>query len=140
MSDEDPFADVRGDLGGVLGIMEGMGVSDQYSARDRVVDEGVAFQMRCDNCGQPNVVTVNWSEFIYGANRLIPPGWVHDPRHGALHPNKGCASCRALLLILFKPDECARHLKGGIMANKITPDQVQQANNNLRQQALTHRR
>jgi hypothetical protein len=138
MSEEDPFADVRGDIRGNLGIMEGLGASDHYAARERVTGAGVAYMIHCDNCGQPAEVEVTWNEFIYGMNRLLPPNWRHEAKFGGFHPNMGCRTCGALLLMILKPDECARQLKAGTMANKVTEEQVRSANQQLRQQLLAH--
>lgn len=129
----DDFSDIRGVLAG-FGCLGGMGADAHHTAQQRRAEDGtgMTFTVPCDNCGQPNEITVNWDELIYGAARQVPPGWKYEPRFGAIHPNVGCRSCRGLLLITLFPDECARHLKAGEAEGKVTGAYIQNAVNTLK--------
>lgn len=137
MSD-DPFADVRGFISGQgYGALGGAGAESHHSVKVSRDPEkkGMNYQSDCDNCGQTNVVTVMWDEFIYGAAGLVPPNWVYDRAHGGIHPNVGCRRCKGLMLLLFSPDECGRQLKSGVAAQHIDERYVVQASQAVRQRA-----
>lgn len=126
------FADVdMGSLG--FGALGGAGAEQHYQARAELDPnrQGVWYGVACDNCGQPNKVLIEWGEFIYGANRVVPPGWAHEQRIGAMHPNAACKQCRALILLAITPDECQRQLKAGVMASQISEQQIGQLSQQL---------
>jgi hypothetical protein len=128
------FADV--DLGQFgFGALGGAGADEHHQAHSRLDSsgQGVWYTVHCDNCGQSNGILVSWNEFVYGANRLVPPGWQHEPAVGGMHPNVGCQQCRAVLLVTFTPDECQRQIKAGIMANQIQEGQVAAMSQQLQQ-------
>lgn len=130
------FADVDLSQFG-FGALGGAGAEEHHQARSRLDPRGggVWYQVPCDNCGHPNGILVSWNEFVYGANRLIPPNWAHEPSVGAMHPNVGCTQCRAVLLVTFTPDECQRQLKAGVMANQVNEAQVSAMSQQLAQRA-----
>lgn len=136
MSEED-FRDVRGSLGG-HGCLGGAGAEEHYKARASVKDDGIGYTVHCDNCGQPNIVTPSWDELIYVANKQIPPHWKYEPAHVAVHPNVGCQMCRAVLLLLIKPDEASRQLKAGEHAGKVGRAYIVQASQRIAQRATAY--
>lgn len=140
MSEEDHFADVRGQLQGNMGCLAGEGVDAHYSAPEKLTDSGVGYQVGCDNCGHRHFIVVTWDEFIYGLNRMIPPKWGFSQQVGAFHPNTGCRQCQAMIPLFIRPDECSRQIKAGVMANKLTQEYLGKASQALRQRAAQHRR
>lgn len=120
-----------------FGALGGQGADEHHQAKARLDNQrqGVWYTVNCDNCGQPNGILVSWDEFVYGANRLVPPGWVHEPAIGGMHPNVGCNQCRAILLVAITPDECQRQIKAGVMANHIQEQQVAAMSQTLAQRA-----
>lgn len=141
---EDPFHDVRNQLGGGLGggCLGGAGLEEHYRATSKIAAsrEGMDFQVACDNCGQPNKVTISWDELIYGVMGIQHPAWRYDSRHRALYPNVGCGSCRGLIMLTFTPDECDRHLRAGINGGCVTLQYVQRGRQALAQQAAQQAR
>lgn len=116
-----------------FGALGGAGAEEHYQARATLDPNGVWYQAPCDNCGQPNGILINWNEFVYSANRLLPPGW--QPHAGGMHPNVGCQQCRALMLLTITPDEAQRQLKAGVMANFVQEAQVAAMSQQLAQRS-----
>ncbi len=114
------FDDI-GNLGGNFGVFDGLGAADHHQVREtRLPDNsGTRYQCRCDNCGQPTGVDVNWDEFIYLSAGGVPPGWAYDAARGASHPNAACRACGGFILMTFTPDEAGRQLKGGMMSGAV---------------------
>lgn len=137
MSD-DPFADVRGSLSTAgFGALGGAGAELHHSVKvARASDKsGMNYQCDCDNCGQTNVLTVSWDEFIIGSQGLVPAHWVYEQAHGGIRPNVGCRRCKSVLMLIFRPDECGRQVKAGVMARDIDEGYVARAIQNVRARA-----
>jgi hypothetical protein len=130
---QDHFADMRGFLNSQgFGALGGDGAEAHHGFKSSVTPEGVQFQVACDNCGIPNGITPTWSELVYGMCGMEAPGWKFSQRYGGFHPNAGCRSCNALIMLIFTPQECARHLKAGEAARYVTAQQVGQLAQRLR--------
>ena len=131
---EDPFSDMRQNLGG-FGALGGEGAEAHYTCKvtNDPGKKGRVFQVDCDNCGQPNQVMLNWDEFIFAMSGAVPPGWLYSRAHRALHPNVGCASCNGLMMIVFTPDECKRHLDAGVAQKAVSPQYIQQGVQRVKQ-------
>lgn len=125
------FADVRHEIAG-FGSLDGPGATRHHSAQQEIRDEGVKYDVQCDNCGATNGVIVSWGEFIYGAEGQVPPGWAPMPQLGRFHPNVGCWNCRYVLAVTFTPDDCQRQVKSGLMGGKMQPQQVAQMQQQIR--------
>lgn len=134
------FADAADDIRG-FGALGGAGAEGHYTVKTNMNPDGsgMVFRLQCDNCGQPNEVLVDWGEFVFGMNGACPPNWrAHEM--GGFHPNAGCRTCQYILLFLVTPDECARHIKSGIMAGRVSQQDVQQLSQQIAQQRAAHRR
>jgi hypothetical protein len=107
------------------GSLGGEGVDHHNAVKTGVVNEGVANKLRCDRCGKGLQVTTPWSELIFMAHGVLPPNgaWKHDGYHGCFVPNATCP-CGDPIRLGITPDECGRHIKAGIAANKIRSQDV----------------
>lgn len=143
MSSDNDFADMRGspEMNG-FGSLESPGAARHYRAEMGHAPDGsgVTATVHCDNCGLPNMVTVGWDELTAGANGALPPGWVYNQRHAAMQPNVGCRQCQKPLMALFTPDECVRHLKGGVASGKLSAEQLQAMSAQVQQRLGAMRR
>ncbi len=128
---EDDFADVREMVNGLgAGILAGEGVEDHNKVRSKLAQDGSGFDyfLRCDHCGRKVAVTVPWGELIIMSQGALPGNnhWRHDGRNGCFAPSLPCSNCGDPLRLGLTPDECARNIKSGIAAQKITPQAIQQ--------------
>lgn len=126
MNDDD-FADVRGDIDKLgFGALGGAGAEHHDSVKTGLSKDGSGIdnQIRCEKCGKTLVVTTPWPELIFMSYARLPVNnsWVYHRGH--FMPNATCA-CGEPLRLAVTPDECQRHLKSGIAAQKIRPDQIQ---------------
>lgn len=139
MSD-DHFADVRGHLSG-YGVLGGDGADEVDSVKTLPLSkEGPRYQVRCQHCGQPNIITVSWDELVYVSANQQPQGWVYEPTRGAVRPNVGCGMCHVVLMVLFTPDECAKNLHAGEAAGYIQPGAAHAARQKILGAAQQYRR
>jgi hypothetical protein len=115
------FEDV--DLDGMgYGGLGGAAVEDHNRVRARPTREGVKLQLACDNCGAPNIMTIEWPEAIVISAGALPPGWKYD--QGYIRPEVGCAQCRRLVSPGVTPDEAKRWVTAGINAKFIDAGQA----------------
>ncbi len=132
MSDRDHFSDVRGQGG--YGILGGEGVEEFGSVQTQpLTKEGVAYRVRCHNCGQPNMLEVSWQEMLYVRFGALPPGWVYEPSRGAMRPNVGCRLCQVVIMMLLTPDDGIKSVHAGEAAGHIPQGAVQNFRNQLAQ-------
>jgi hypothetical protein len=149
MAGEDYFADVRGskEVRG-HGVLDGDAIHEQNSASVTMSKDntGMDYSCSCQDCGRPHHIQVTWLEFLYGSMRRIPfdpyskRPWVYEQTYGGFHPNVGCTGCGRAIMLIITPDECERHIKSGLAAGVITPDQVNQVRSQLAAQANAYKR
>ena len=89
--------------------------------KTKVVGDGLQNTLKCDKCGHGLQVTTPWSELIYMSMRRLPTNnsWLHDPHSGCFVPNTRCPRCGDPVRLGLTPDECARHIKSGVLGGKI---------------------
>ena len=118
MSDYDDDA-----VGGVLG---GEGASTHDRVTNKVAHEGVVFTVQCAGCGKVMDMMAPWPEIAVMAAGAAPPNnsWLYNQHQGCFVPNLACR-CRSNVRVGITPDECTRHLRSGIAAGKISPQQIQ---------------
>jgi hypothetical protein len=122
------FSDVP-ELGGEddqFGSLAGGGTSNHFGTQTSNAREGMQYKVHCDNCGTPNLITVNWQELIIVGSGMVPPGWKYE--NGRLFPNLGCANgnCGFICTVNITPDEASRHVNAAIQAQVINSDFVHQ--------------
>lgn len=142
----DDFSDIDLSQFGA-GALGGVGADDHYATRSSYQPHCARFEISCDTCGQRQYIEVSWDELIFVSQGQPPPGtpqspaWAYSARHGALHPNMPCCQCgRRDTLVMLTPDEAQRHLRAGQQAGHVPPQYVQNAVQQLRQQAAQYRR
>jgi hypothetical protein len=116
------FADVDIDKLGYGGL-SGIGAAEHGQASARPVQDGVKVALNCDNCGAPNVLTIEWPEAVIISTGHLPRGW--KIQSGYIRPDLGCANCNRLVTPGVTPDEAHRWVKAGIAARFISPQQAQ---------------
>jgi hypothetical protein len=146
---EDYFADVRGskDVRG-HGVLDGDAIHEQSTATVAMSPDhkGMTYACACQDCGRPHHIHVTWMEFLYGGMKQIPVDpytrrpWIYEANYGGFHPNVGCTGCGKAIMLIVTPDECDRHVKAGLSAGVITPDQVNQVRGQLAAQANAYKR
>jgi hypothetical protein len=127
-NNDDDFADIRNDVEGMgFGSLSGLGADNHDSVKTKIAKDGSGFdnQIRCEGCGKTLVVTIPWSELIIMGHGVLPPNnsFIYNPKRACFMPSNTCV-CGAPIRLGVTPDECARHLKAGVAARKITPQQI----------------
>lgn len=114
-----------------FGVFSGDGTSNHFSVQSSNAQEGVQYKVHCDNCGTPNVITVDWRELIILGSSRLPQGWRYEG--GRMYPNVGCANgnCNYICAMQITPDEAARHVHAAVQAQVITGEQVAQVRHQL---------
>jgi hypothetical protein len=115
------------------GGLGGAGAEAHQKTTARPSQEGVKIALSCDNCGAPNVMTIEWPEAIVIATGNLPPGWKVES--GYIRPDLGCASCKRLVTPGVTPDEAKRWVTAGINAHFVSQQQA----NAIAQQAARGR-
>jgi hypothetical protein len=105
------------------GGLSGAGAESHDKATARPTAEGVKISLSCDNCGSPNILTIEWPEVIVISTGHLPHGWRVD--QGYVRPEVGCANCRRLVTPGVTPDEAQRWVRAGISAQFVNPQQAQ---------------
>lgn len=123
MSNSDDFADVRGDIDKLgFGALGGAGAEHHDAVKTGLSKDGTGIdnQIRCERCGKTLIVATPWPELIYMSYGKLPANqsWVYH--HGHFMPNAACV-CGEPLRLAVTPDECQRHIKSGVAAQRITP-------------------
>ena len=116
------FSDVDVNQFGYGGL-GGAGAEGHDRATAKPTAEGVKVALNCDNCGSPNILTIEWPEAIIISAGRLPPNWKVD--QGYIRPEVGCANCRRLVTPGVTPDEAQRWVKAGINARFVDPKQAQ---------------
>lgn len=116
------FEDVDIDRYG-FGGLGGAAAEDHSKAKAKPSKEGVKIALDCDNCGAPNIVTVEWPEAIVISTGNLPRGWKFE--RGYIRPDIGCGSCQRLVSPGITPDEAQRWVKAGINARFVDPRHAQ---------------
>lgn len=132
--DVDPFDDVQAELEG-FGALAGEGIESHYASRDRADDRGFTRSVKCDNCGTPTNVTMEWTELVVLANGQAPTGWQYSKKHGGfIYPAEGCRQCTFLLPIVMLPDTAQRILGNSIKSGVVKADVIQGIDQRVKQQ------
>lgn len=105
------------------GGLAGEGAEAHQKTTARPAQEGVKVSLHCDNCGAPNVVTIEWPEAIVISTGNLPPHWKVEAGH--MRPDLGCAHCRRQIPLGVTPSEAERWVKAGINARFVNPQQAQ---------------
>lgn len=141
MSNNDDFADIRGEVERMgFGSLAGDGVDSHNSVKTTIGAEGAENRLRCDRCGKGLQVVIPWTELVYMSQGVLPPNgsWRHDGYNGCFLPNLKCV-CHEDVRLGVTPDECAKHLKGGIAAGRVRPGDVAQLAGQIQQQINARR-
>jgi hypothetical protein len=105
-----------------FGGLGGAGAELHQKTTARTTKEGVKIALDCDNCGAPNILTMEWPEVIVIATGNLPPGWKLEA--GYIRPEVGCASCRRLVTPGVTPGEAKRWVEAGINARFVDAQQA----------------
>lgn len=107
-----------------FGLFQGDGTDNHFQVQQSPTRAGVDYKVHCDNCGTPNVITVDWNELIFIGSSRLPPGWHYD--NGRMYPNVGCANgnCNYICSIQITPDEAAKHVHAALQAQVVSPQHV----------------
>jgi len=106
-----------------FGGLGGAGAESHGRAKATTARDGVKVSLNCDNCGAPNILTIEWPEAIIISTGHLPPGWKVE--QGYIRPEVGCASCRRLVSPGVTPDEASRWVKAAVHAKFVSPQQIQ---------------
>jgi len=108
-----------------FGSLAGGGTDNHFQTQTTSGREGVSYKIHCDNCGLPNVVTVDWQEMVIVGSGMAPHGWKYE--NGRLFPNLGCGNgnCGYICTVTVTPDEAARHVNAALQAKVVTPQFVE---------------
>lgn len=134
------FGDVEQFIADQRGVLDG----DAFRTQERIVEKmapdgsGYTFQLYCQTCGRPCLVTVPWNELIVASMGLVPEdmqsrmAWVvHD---GVMYPPVRC-SCANPLYVPMTPDKADRLVQTGIKANRLDAARVAQYKQQMRARA-----
>lgn len=105
-----------------FGGLGGEGADMHQKTTARPARDGVKISLSCDNCGAPNILTVEWPEAVVISSGNLPPGWKLDG--GYVRPEVGCASCRRLVTPGMTPSEAKRWVEAGINARFVSPQEA----------------
>lgn len=132
------FEDVidSGGVGGLgnAGILQGMGLDDYDSIREKVQADGLNVEINCRFCNGKRGIVLEWPELYQigsnapGAPVLVPRGWQFSPNNGTalfLHRCPACSQQQGLT-IHITPDEARRHVSSAVAAGLIPPSQLNQ--------------
>lgn len=101
------------------GGLNGTGAEGHTRATAKPMPDGVKISLNCDNCGVPNILTIDWTEIVVISTGHLPSGWKIDQGH--FRPEVGCASCRKLVTPGVTADEAGRWLRAGVNARFVDP-------------------
>ncbi|MES2403750.1 MAG: hypothetical protein V4567_05340 [Pseudomonadota bacterium] len=112
------------DLPGGFGALGGGAAESLDRVVTKVVPTGLQSTISCWNCGQKNLIALDWNEIIIGSVQLVPPNWDVDKKTGTLYPHVGCSfgGCHRPIKIGFTPQELNRAVLAGIEQGFITKD------------------
>lgn len=107
-----------------FGIFSGSGVEEHFVVQQEPLSpEGATFRLNCPNCGNAQLVTIEWQQIADAAQaahtqRLpIDPvtrlSWLYDGQSRRMYPQVGCVVCRHLVGPSITPDEASRLLVSG---------------------------
>lgn len=105
------------------GGLSGAAAENHSRAKAKTTADGVKISFDCDNCGAPNVLTIDWPEAIIISTGRLPRGWKLE--QGYIRPEIGCAQCRRLVTPGVTPDEAKRWVTAGINARFVNAQQAQ---------------
>lgn len=114
------------DLPTGYGSLGGAGAEKHDSVKTKVGQAGIENTLSCDKCGKGLLVTVPWPELIFMARGRLPPNnsFTHDAYHGCFLVAAQCPVCRDAVRLGLTPDECGRHLRAGVAAGRIRPQDI----------------
>lgn len=97
------------------GIFDGEGLKELSKVQMTSTPQGPRCLFRCQECGVPWDMLLDWDSMAYVANRVKPPGWDYDPHERRLAPaNTFCRCGDYKLAPMFTADEAKNALQAAI--------------------------
>jgi hypothetical protein len=134
MRDSDDFSDVP-EATAFGGIFAGEGLADLNSAKTKLTRDGLRVETKCERCGRPKHITVEFLEMMFIAHGRTPPDWFYDREHGLMRWARGCACSDQVKPYPFgiTPNECSQGISKAVNYQYLSAQQADQ----LRQQVLS---
>lgn len=139
------FRDAQGQIDDTRGVLGGTGWAQQEKVDDEINTDklGWDFQCKCQTCGRPLNVTIEWGELLVASMKMVPEDpstrqpWVLH--RGFLYPPIVCG-CGREVHVPLTPDKAVRCLRAGIAAQYITEQWVQVEQQRVAQAAAAMQR
>jgi hypothetical protein len=129
----DYFDDVLGnnDDGGIL---QGLGLNDFDSVRERVAPQGIVIdQASCHRCGHKKNLEITWEELFYvsqnrpGGPLMLPEGWSRSDQNMTCYIQLKCPKCsEAGFAVHYTPDEARNRLRQAADSGFVNEPMAQQ--------------